>query len=127
MYGRKEMSAQILEVGHVYIGSRNGAPSSKGCLVHGQTTKASNKNVPPLPPPPLTVGVHQKSPQELGKLYAPTDGGVEPGREVHPVTVAAVVNTPRARESQILHYKNVPHYVKPKYCPPPRKKPLIKI
>ena len=34
------MSAQILEVS---IGSRNGVPSRKGCVVNGQKTKASNK------------------------------------------------------------------------------------
>ena len=37
-------------VGGVSIRSRNGAPSRKGCVVNGQTAKASNKRVPlPLP------------------------------------------------------------------------------
>ena len=31
------------DVGGVSTRSRNGAPSRKGCLVHGQMTKASNK------------------------------------------------------------------------------------
>ena len=30
-------------VGGVSVRSRNGAPSRKGCVVHGQMTKASNK------------------------------------------------------------------------------------
>ena len=30
-------------VGDVFIRSRNGAPSRKGCVVNGQMTKASNK------------------------------------------------------------------------------------
>ena len=29
---------------------RNGAPSRKGCVVHGQMTKASNKMSTPHPP-----------------------------------------------------------------------------
>ena len=36
-----------LNVGHISIRSRNGAPSRKGCVVNGQLTKASNKCVPP--------------------------------------------------------------------------------
>ena len=28
-------------------GPRNGAPSRKGCVVNGQMTKASNKQIPP--------------------------------------------------------------------------------
>ena len=32
-----------LNVGGVSIGSRNGAPSRKGCVVNGQMTKASNR------------------------------------------------------------------------------------
>ena len=34
------MNAQMLEVS---TGSRNGAPSLKGCVVNGHMTKASNK------------------------------------------------------------------------------------
>ena len=34
----------------VSVRSRNGAPSRKGCMVNGQTTKASNKRVRPPPP-----------------------------------------------------------------------------
>ena len=32
-----------LSVGGVFIRSRNGTPSRKGCVVNGQMTKASNK------------------------------------------------------------------------------------
>ena len=34
---------EYLAVGGVSLRSRNGAPSRKGCVVNGQTTKASNK------------------------------------------------------------------------------------
>ena len=34
---------EYLVVGGVSVRSRNGAPSRKGCVVNGQTTKASNK------------------------------------------------------------------------------------
>ena len=38
-------------VGGVSIGSRNGVPSRKRCVVNGQMTKAGNKRArPPLPP-----------------------------------------------------------------------------
>ena len=34
---------EYLAVGGVSVRSRNGAPSRKGCVVNGQTTKASNR------------------------------------------------------------------------------------
>ena len=40
-------------VGGPYIRSKNGAPSRKGYVVKGQTTKASNMSTPPPPPPPF--------------------------------------------------------------------------
>ena len=39
-------------VERVFIRSRNGAPSRKGCVVNGHMTKARNKGVRPPPPPP---------------------------------------------------------------------------
>ena len=42
MYGNDVLSAQTLEVSLSGVGSRNGAPSRKGCVVNGQITKASN-------------------------------------------------------------------------------------
>ena len=42
IFGKNVMSAQMLEVLSI-IGSRNGAPYRKGCVVNGQMTKACNK------------------------------------------------------------------------------------
>ena len=41
-YGKKKRNERP-NVGGVSVRSRNGAPSRKGCVVNGQTTKASNK------------------------------------------------------------------------------------
>ena len=49
------MSAQMLEVSLLGVG--NGAPSRKGCVVNGQTTKATNKRAC-LPPPRLLSLIH---------------------------------------------------------------------
>ncbi|CAM9753044.1 unnamed protein product [Laminaria digitata] len=39
-------------VGGVSLRSRNGAPSRKGCVVNGQTTKARENEYPSPPPDP---------------------------------------------------------------------------
>ena len=41
VYGKALMSAQTVE--GVSVGSRNGAPSRKGCVVVGQMTQASSR------------------------------------------------------------------------------------
>ena len=52
-------------VGGPYIRSKNGAPSRKGYVVNGQTTKASNMSTPPPPPPPSAHGASRLCKQRL--------------------------------------------------------------
>ena len=63
LYGRKLMSAQMLEC--LYFRSRNGDPSQKGCVVNVKQLRQEKNEYLPPPPPPSTSSLRRNQPHKL--------------------------------------------------------------